>query len=570
MAVYRSDQTQLTFGVEAAQGGYPELASGGVTDGTGIGRINNSAGYPAGTRNIVFSNGSSLAAGEFIQIGPEIHGAAATYYNSEVRKIEYIDGTAAGTITLDAPTAFYHPHTTVLQVVTAVPSDVDVDKYITQIPGIYESVDLPDPEMAIEPAYFLGTASKRNFNRAYSSTQTFSGSISDFVLLNGRSLRLPIGSVATLPIEADGSTQAILDVAVTINQNGAAGSVTAPPAKGDIYITVSGSHGIVADDYIVIYGATNSTTSAEAIATAEVRKVLAVENTNTLKLQYPLQFDHVHGDYVREVDSSLSYYQHTITETVDLDSISLHAHMQSSDELASRNFDRRYYGGKIGSASISGEEGGMLTMSWDGMSFLGMLHNQQTNSNGTVTVPFYSLMKTIDSSDVVHPTTEPYYFSQGDLTMFGQTIARVRSFEISINNNLEENFFISKQLGRKRGPLEIREGRREYSMSATIALPDAGVASTAARTLFNELLLEGDYGTKTGFNITLTFTRGTNDNITITIPDDGTAAVGGNTQGAFLRSAPHNFGTDNPFQVDADILFRSMKIVVEDSESYYP
>ena len=569
MAVYRSDQTQLTFGVEAAQGGYPELASGAVTDGTGSGRINNTTGYPAGTRHIVFNNGSSLAAGEFIQIGPEIGSGSDTYYNSEVRKIEYIDGTSTGTITLDAPTGFYHPHETVMQVVTAVPSDVDVDKYITQIPGIYESADLPDPEMAIEPAYFLGTASKRNFHRAYSSTQTFSGAISDFVLLNGRSLRFPIGSVATLPIESDGSTHAIKSVAITINQNGSAGSATAPPAKGDIYITVSGSHGLVADDYIVIYGAA-STSSAEAIATAEVRKVIAVENTNTLKLQYPLQFAHAHGDNVREVDSSLSYYQHTITETVDLDSLSLHAHMRASDELATRDFDRRYYGGKIGSASISGEEGGMLSMSWDGMSFLGMLHNQQTNSNGSVTVPFYSLMKTIDSGDVVHPTSEPYYFSQGDLTMFGQTIARVRSFEISINNNLEENFYISKQLGRKRGPLEIREGRREYSMSATIALPDAGVASTAARTLFNELLLEGDYGTKTGFAISLVFTRGTKDTITITIPDDGTAAAGGDNQGAFLRSAPHNIGTDNPFQVDADILFRSMKIVVEDTESYYP
>ena len=28
MAIYRSDQTQLTFGVEAAQGGAPEMAEG--------------------------------------------------------------------------------------------------------------------------------------------------------------------------------------------------------------------------------------------------------------------------------------------------------------------------------------------------------------------------------------------------------------------------------------------------------------------------------------------------------------------------------------------------------------
>ena len=71
MAIYRSDQTQLTFGVEAAQGGMPELASA-VTDGTGTAVINNSAGYAAGTRTITVDALSGITAGEFIQIGPEL------------------------------------------------------------------------------------------------------------------------------------------------------------------------------------------------------------------------------------------------------------------------------------------------------------------------------------------------------------------------------------------------------------------------------------------------------------------------------------------------------------------
>jgi hypothetical protein len=84
------------------------------------------------------------------------------------------------------------------------------------------------------------------------------------------------------------------------------------------------------------------------------------------------------------------------------------------------------------------------------------------------------------------------------------------------------------------------------------------------------LLLEGDYGSgKAGFNVTITFTRGTNDSITITLPDE-TASTGGNSQGAFIRTAPHNFGSENPFQVDADIVFRNLKIDVQDTEHYYP
>ena len=40
--------------------------------------------------------------------------------------------------------------------------------------------------------------------------------------------------------------------------------------------------------------------------------------------------------------------------------------------------------------------------------------------------------------------------------------------------------------------------------------------------------------------------------------------------GAIIRTAPHNITADNPFQVEADILFRSMKIDIQDAEHYYP
>ena len=545
MAIYRADQTQLTFGVEAAQGGMPELASA-VTDGTGTAVINNSDGYAAGSRTLTVDALSGITAGEFIQIGPEVSGSG-TSNESEVRKVEYVDGTTG--LTLDAPTAFFHPDNTNIQVVTAV-GDTDVDKYVDVLPGVYESVDLPDMSPSIEGRYLLGTASKRSFYAAYSGQQTYTGSIGGFVLLNGKALRFPIGTVTTTPSAV--ATDTIL-------LNGAA-------KKGDVFITCDGSDvaNLAANDYIQIIEAdgTNS----------EVRQVLS-DASDTFKLDYPLQFDHADNAVVNEVSASPTY-THAIREASDLDSVTWHAHMRASDEDATKDFDRRYYGGKIGSASITGEEGGLVTMSWDGVNFLGMITNQQYNSAFSTSTnhPFYSLMKKIDSDDVNFPTTDPYYFSQGEVSMFGQTIARLRSFTLAISNGEEPRYYIQKQMGRRRGPVEIKENRREYSMSASIALPDAlASTSNAARTLFTEMLLEGDYGSgKAGFNITLTFTRGTNDTITITIPDDGSAAVGGNQQGAYIRSAQHDFGTENPFQVDVDILFRNLKIDVVDSEHYYP
>ena len=570
MAIYRSDQAQLTFGVEAAQGGMPELASA-VTDGTGTALINNSDGYQAGSTSLTVDSLSGITAGEFIQIGPEVSGSG-TSNESEVRKVEYVDGTTV--LVLDSPTAFFHADNTNIQVVTAV-TDTDNNKYIDLIPGVYETVDLPDMSPTIEPHYFLGTASKRNFYSVYSGQQSYTGSIGGFILLNGKALRFPIGTVAssTLYVNTAGSDG---DPSYGAMINGAV-------KKGDVFVTVDAAYGSIPQNtYLVFTGSTTRTD--ESSATSEVRKHIGASSATALQLDYPLQFDHADNEYVFAVmtadggttvaTTQSNPYTHQIREAVDLGSVTWHAHMRASDEDATKDFDRRYFGGKVGNASISAEEGGMVTMSWDGVDFLGMVTNQQFNSEFSTSTkhPFFSLMQTIDSDDVEFPTTDPYYFSQGEVTMFGQTLARLRNFTINIANGQEPRYYISRQMGRRKGPVEIKENRREYSMTATLALPDAlAASSTAARTLFTEMLLEGDYGSgKIGFNITLTFTRGTNDSITITIPDDGTAATGGNQQGAFIRGAQHDLGGENPFQADVDILFRNLKIDVADFEHYYP
>tara|TARA_R100001082_G_scaffold108674_1_gene84302 strand:+ start:539 stop:2434 length:1896 start_codon:yes stop_codon:yes gene_type:complete len=631
MAIYRSDQAQLTFGVEAAPGGDPEMAEGTQIAGpsptlgsaatvgdrtitlsaeftalkssagtailiaegldaseTGIdvdanhdliaGRIIKidseefyisalastntltvSARPYGGTTAATHSDDAPIltrfAAGDFVRIGTLAGTVANTVVPHEIRRVEGVSG---ADLILDRPLAFSHASgQLVLPVSATAIGGTDgrnsANMFIDLIPGVYESVDLPDPEMTIEPSYFLGTASKRNFFGAYSGQQTYTGSISDFVLLNGKALRFPIGKVSTVP-------STVADDTILLNQASGA-------KKGDLYITCDGANvgNLAVNDYIQI-----DTTSGKS----EVRQILA-DVSDTFKLDYPLQFDHDDNCVINEVASG-AYYTHTIEETVALDSISWHAHMRASNELATHDFDRRYFGGKVGSASISAEEGGMVTMSWDSVNFLGMVHNQQYNSAYSITpttqIPFYSLMQSIDSDEVNFPTNDPYYFSQGEVTMFGQTLARIRNFTLSINNNEEPRYYITKQMGRRRGPTEIMEQRREYTMSATMALPDTTTSSNAAaRTLFTELLLEGDYGSgKAGFNITLTFTRGDNDSITITIPDDGSAGTGGNNQGAYIRTAPHNLGEESPFQVEADILFRNMKVTVVDSEHYYP
>ena len=559
MAIYRSDQAQLTFGAEAAPGGHPEIA---IT-GTMAGGVTLRTAHAAGSTSLDVSGDTGFAAsniGDFVCIG-----GGVSNQEQEIRKIEHIIGTGANTVVyIDAPTAFYHPASTVVQKATpnagGLVNDEDEDKFINLVPGVYETVDTPDPAQALEGRYFLGTQAKRNFFAAYKGQQSYVGSVPGFVLLDGRAIRYPIGKSVTQPTSI--TVKSKLSVAAN---------------KGDVYISVTSATDLTAGTYVGIDVATSVPVSTDI---GEVRKIVDVSGT-TLKLDYPLSHTHAaaaSGNTQIVLVAGNSEYVHHIFETVDLDTMSWHVHMRDSGETSAYDFDRRYYGGKNGGSSLSADAGGMLTMSWDGVNFMGMVHNQKlgtSTGSSSAVVPFYGLMQKIDQSgttDVKFPVTEPYYFSEGSVTVFGQELARVRNFSLSIANNEEARYYIQRRYGRQRGPTEIMEQRREYTMAMSIALPDSTAANTATTTrLFNELLWEGDYGSgMQGFNITLRFDRGANDYILITIPDDGASATGGNQQGAFIRTAAHAITGDNPLQVDVDAFFRNMKIEVKDSLYYYP
>jgi len=686
MAVYRSDQAQLTFAAEAGQGGDPEMMEG--TTAAGPVGITLSGAHKAGARTLTLSaevaahnsaagdailtaeevaadegtsgdrvtvdgshgitvnrvikiddekmlvtvvstndleltrgyeatgasSGEGAAAahsdddaissrfmrGDFIRIGTLAGTVADTVFTHEVRRVEYSKGT---TVILDRPLAFDHGDGQALTCVSAIGGDAqrnDLDKYITFIPGIYESVDTPDPVMSISGRRFLNTQSKRNYSIAYAGQQSLTGSLSGIVLINGWPLRFPIGSVVTKPQSLNGTAHE-LEVAAS---------------KGDVFITLKASTNLGINDYLCIDD--GSTTKSE------VRKLIYNSSgTDVWRLNAPLQFDHLVDASCEEVGSSNAYYDHTIIETTDLDTVSWHVHMKDSSETTTKDFDRRYVGGMIGSSTISADEGGMVSMSWDSVSFLNMIHNQasqntvSTNTNlyhdATVdaNMPRYALMQSIDKDDVGqpahatgtgssytaandgtgYPTTEPYYFSQGTIKYFGTEFARIRSFSLSISNGEEARYYIGRQGNRMRGPYEIREGQRSYSMSASVVLPDAEYDATTtaasalkdgATELFKQLLLEGNYGgttsttTMTGFTASIKFERGDNDYIVIDIPGGTTAETPAtaenklDSQGIFINSAPHGITGENPFQVDLDMIFGSLKIYVRDNVAVYP
>jgi len=237
-------------------------------------------------------------------------------------------------------------------------------------------------------------------------------------------------------------------------------------------------------------------------------------------------------------------YTHTISEASQLSSITMQHEL--FDSAGNSELIRRFSGGKINRASYSASEGEQLRMGID-------------------EIIFNSYAKTGDSgiaTDVAsYPTTEPYLFSTGSLSIFGSEFARIKSFVLDVSNNIEPKYYISND-GGERLPLELREGHREYRLGLTVDIEDS--------TIFDELIKEGvEVTTFTGFDVSIVFTRGANDTITFTMPPSA-AAVGGDAQGCLIRSAPHNIVGEPQVSVDLDVIVRSLKIVVVDDIEVYP
>tara|TARA_R100001460_G_scaffold3030_1_gene9329 strand:- start:12283 stop:14013 length:1731 start_codon:yes stop_codon:yes gene_type:complete len=575
--------------MESAPGGDVELNNGSLkSSGT---HADIKGAVTAGTSQVDYdgiTNGPFVV-GDMVRIGPGTSTSDATSSTAapyEVRRIVHGTDLSANdnTIFFDRPLGFNHVDNTTISEIDA-SATTQEQKIITEVPGVYESVTLPDLTPSYEPRYFLGIGQKRDWTKMYVGAQSFTGSLPGFIPLNGKPLRWAIGDVFDVPSAVE-SASTDIDGAVS---------------KGDIYVTLDGSHGYSAGDFICFASSgTIRTGTSVADTSQEIQKIAAFPSTNVARLEKPFRFDHPDDSAAREVSSGATI-KHHIVESVLLDTMTWHAHMRDSSETTANDFDRRYVGGFVGSCSISADEGSMLMTSWDSVQFLDMFHNQKEISQSDVNpgseaantglfngdsmsagMPRYTDMLDISTSDASLPTTEPYYFSQGQVKIMGQEFARVRSFNLSISNGEEARYYIAPRFGRQRGPAEIREGRRSYSMSCTLALPDSGASETAvsrdtATEFFKQLLIEGNYGSgMEGFNIELTFTRGTNDSIQILIPADYTsgdettgAEPGLGENGAFLTSAPHPISGEPILQVGAEFSCRNLKIIVTDTEKVY-
>ena len=141
MAIYRSDQAQFTYASEAGQGGSPEGASVSAETSSGYSTAMAVAGAP-GDRQIsvdaVPTATGTIQVGDFIRIGNEDK-------NSQIRRVEKLDS-SGNVLYLDVPLAFPIAVDQEVKEIDSV-TDTAIDQFIHWVPGVYETVDAPAPEM---------------------------------------------------------------------------------------------------------------------------------------------------------------------------------------------------------------------------------------------------------------------------------------------------------------------------------------------------------------------------------------------------------------------------------------
>ena len=183
MAILRSDQSQLTYTAEAAQGGDIELSSGNRITSSQFTTTTNGA-VNAGDIKITVDSVSNLTNGDFIRIGGKdadntvigddfgdvTVSTTPDVTEFEIRRVVNIDGSV---LTLDRPLGFAHLDEENVEEVDGVSTVANTSySYITKVPGVYESVSVPDMTPTIDPRYYLGTAAKRHAAEFYAGQQS--------------------------------------------------------------------------------------------------------------------------------------------------------------------------------------------------------------------------------------------------------------------------------------------------------------------------------------------------------------------------------------------------------------
>ena len=182
---------------------------------------------------------------------------------------------------------------------------------------------------------------------------------------------------------------------------------------------------------------------------------------------------------------NLSVVEGRATNDERLDSISIQVAVK---DTSGSYFIREWYGGKINRASLDFSEGEDLRVSLDDITFKDMVQNQSDiDKYLSVTTPF---------SPKTTLTGNRYVFAAGQMVFFGQTLGRIKSASLSVENNLEEKYYWTYNASNTASQTltDLIEGRRTYNLTVEMDFADPTTDMTMFKWLMNQSAANGAKG----------------------------------------------------------------------------
>ena len=316
--------------------------------------------------------------------------------------------------------------------------------------GVVNTFTPPNVEVEMKQLN-LAVSGTRNFAHQYKGTETVSGGSLDISLNNGSWLYYALGKI-----------DSVLHTATTNNMSSTSTTVTVGNNSTKFLRAIEGN------EY-----PPSATTGLKDIGTGAI--------TYT--------FTELDGHELPSFALDVSYNKASNTNRFVLD-----------DDGASM-YSKIFTGCQVNTMTLNFEEGQELKTSLD-------LVTRSAFDGNENYVPHRAVEGATGLYNYDASTTSPYMYSDGTITLFGQTYARVKSGSLTISNNITQQKFIgnyNRQVTSAHIPAQ-----RTYDISLTMLVTD--------KALWTELRSQEEYDTDNG-KIKLRFEKDANDYIEIELDD---------------------------------------------------
>ena len=344
--------------------------------------------------------------------------------------------------------------------------------------GLVNTITPPNVEVEMKQMN-LAVSGTRNFAHQYKGAETVSGGSLDISLNNGSWLYYALGNISNIETSGNATDWGSSSNGFIVDVN---------PASSDRILRVIGGN-----EFPMV---NNSGADYEHDTDPQYFKEL---DTSSEMITYTM--GELNGDTLPSFALEVLYDKSGVTNTTAID----------NNDPNNTRFARLFTGCQVNTMTLNFEEGQELKTSLD----LVTRRAYDVETSGTNDyIPRRSIANGASNLQNFSATVAdnyPFQYSDGALKLFGQTVARVKSGSLTINNNITQQRFIDN-VGRQTMSAHI-PAQRTYEVSLTMLVTDTQI--------WDELRADGETANSTGSskNIQLQFTKDGGEQISISLED---------------------------------------------------